>query len=62
MEVVAGLSDGVNTQIDAARAGDNLTEGTEVVFGLVQPVSEDQVTGTTPFLPRIKNDKAVIKK
>jgi HlyD family secretion protein len=61
--VVAGLSDGVSTEIaieDEAR-GASLTEGTEVVLGLVQRESEDEA-GASPFLPKIKNDKAKPKK
>ncbi len=60
--VVAGLSDGIDTQVDPIHAGDTLSEGSEIVFGLVQPVSNDEITGATPFLPKLKNDKAVTKK
>jgi HlyD family secretion protein len=60
--VIAGLSDGVNTEVEAVHAGDALSEGSEVVVGLVQAVRDDEITGATPFLPKLKNDKAVTKK
>jgi HlyD family secretion protein len=48
--VDVGLTDGVTTEI----MGAELREGSEVVLGQVQP--DEEVS--TPFLPKIKNDKA----
>jgi HlyD family secretion protein len=52
--VVAGLSDGVHTEIEPADGDGVLTEGTQVVLGLVQSETEDEaLAGNTPFLPRV---------
>ncbi|MBV8075736.1 MAG: hypothetical protein JO284_05050, partial [Planctomycetaceae bacterium] len=48
--VDVGLTDGVTTEIMGAEPG----EGSEVVLGQVQP--DEEVS--TPFLPKLKNDKA----
>jgi len=54
--VVAGLSDGVHTEVQPVDQDGLLKEGTEVVFGLVQPESEEEaLAGNTPFLPKMDN-------
>jgi HlyD family secretion protein len=50
--VKVGMTDGVLTEV---LSGD-VTEGTEVVMGLASQQADD--AGGSPFLPKIKNDKA----
>ncbi len=50
IEVKAGLTDGLSTEIESSA----LREGSEVVVGIAQASDEE---GTSPFLPQIKNDK-----
>ena len=52
IEVTAGLTDGVNTEIVSGK----VDKGTEVVLGLIQQGGDGE--GASPFLPSIKNDKA----
>jgi HlyD family secretion protein len=63
--VLAGLSDGVATaievEVEGGSGGDTLAEGTEVVLGVVKREGDDEA-GASPFLPKIKNDKAKPKK
>jgi HlyD family secretion protein len=59
--VVAGLSDGVRTEIKPVAAG-SFEEGAEVVLGLVQPDSDDEaLAGNTPFLPKVEARPAARK-
>jgi HlyD family secretion protein len=51
VSLTVGLTDGLITEV----TGGDIAEGTEVVLGLAQ-VSDD--AGASPFLPKIKNDKA----
>jgi HlyD family secretion protein len=62
LEVVAGISDGVDTVVQSVRPEGALAEGVEVVLGLTQPEGEDAVAGATPFLPKLKNDKSATRK
>ncbi len=50
----AGLSDGLKTEV---AAGGGLIEGSEVVVGQSQGADEDEGP-TSPFLPKIKNEKS----
>jgi HlyD family secretion protein len=50
MDVRAGLSDGLNTEI----TGEGVTEGLEVVIGEVQPgAAGGPQTSTNPFVPQM---------
>ncbi len=51
IEVALGLTDGISSEILGGEVG----EGVEVVVGVAQAQDE---SGTSPFLPQIKNDKA----
>jgi HlyD family secretion protein len=53
--VVAGLTDGVHTEVQPDAGAGSLKEGEEVVLGLVQPESDDEaLAGNTPFLPKVE--------
>jgi hypothetical protein len=59
--VVAGLTDGVCTEVQPV--GGSLKEGMEVVLGLVQSESGDEaLAGNTPFLPRVESRPAAGRK
>jgi HlyD family secretion protein len=71
LPVVAGLTDGLATEVTGASQddADALREGTEVVFGLAPqassgpgPGSGSNAAGSTPFLPKFKSDRAAPKK
>ncbi len=51
IDVTLGLTDGISSEILGGEVG----EGVEVVVGVAQAVDE---SGTSPFLPQIKNEKA----
>jgi HlyD family secretion protein len=54
--IVAGLSDGVHTEVQPLDRDVALKDGTEVVFGLIQPESEEEaLAANTPFLPKMDN-------
>jgi HlyD family secretion protein len=52
--VVAGLTDGVRTEVQPMAGPGSLKEGAEVVVGLELSGGEDEsLAGNTPFLPRV---------
>jgi HlyD family secretion protein len=60
--VVAGLSDGVHTEVQPVAGSGSLKEGMEVVLGLVQSESDDEaLAGNTPFLPKVEARPAATK-
>jgi HlyD family secretion protein len=60
--VVAGLTDGVHTEVQPIAGADSLKEGTEVVLGLDQPEAGDEaLAGNTPFLPKVEARPAARK-
>jgi HlyD family secretion protein len=60
--VVAGLSDGVHTEVQPVDQDGALKEGTEVVFGLIQSENDDEaLAGNTPFLPKMDSNNAAKK-
>jgi HlyD family secretion protein len=50
--VEIGMTDGIQTEID----GGDIDEGSEVVIGQIQHNSPED--SASPFLPKLKNDKA----
>ncbi len=52
MPVTVGLTDGISTEVVEG----DVREGQEVVVGAVAKEADDE--GRSPFLPKIKNDKA----
>ncbi len=55
VEARVGLSDGVRTEV---AAGGDLIEGTNVVVGVTQGGEDESDATASPFLPKLKNEKA----